>query len=82
MRKLMAAAVMALPLSLGCQTTGGICDCAPIPGDSVGYNPHVIYHATCPWGGATPHAAAPATGVSSTGDASESTAAPRPMPMR
>ena len=80
MRKLMAAAVMALPLSLGCHTVGGICDCAPIPGDSVGYNPHVTYHATCP------HAAAlkappavPATGVSSTGEAPVD--APRPMPM-
>lgn len=48
MRKLMMAVVLAMPLGLGCTHTGGICDCAPIPGDSTGYNPHVMYHATCP----------------------------------
>ena len=51
MRKLWTAGLLALPLAVGCQHTGGICDCAPIPGDSTGYNPHVIYHATCPGGG-------------------------------
>ena len=50
MRKLMAAGLLALPLGVGCSHTGGICDCAPVPGDSTGYNAHVIYHATCPGG--------------------------------
>lgn len=48
MRKLLTAGLLTLPIAVGCQTTGGICDCAPIPGDSTGYNPHVTYHATCP----------------------------------
>jgi hypothetical protein len=51
MRKLMAAGLLALPLAIGCTHVGGECDCAPVPGDSTGYNPHVIYHATCPGGG-------------------------------
>ena len=50
MRKLLAAGLLALPLGLGCSHVGGECDCAPIPGDSNGYNPHIIYHATCPGG--------------------------------
>jgi hypothetical protein len=50
MRKLMAAGLLALPLGLGCSHVGGECDCAPVPGDSNGYNPHIIYHATCPGG--------------------------------
>lgn len=55
MRKLfMMAAALALPFAVGCASTGGICDCAPVPGDSTGYNPHVIYHATCPGGDAAP----------------------------
>jgi hypothetical protein len=49
MRKLMAFGLLALPLGLGCTSVGGVCDCAPIPGDSTGgFNPHVTYHATCP----------------------------------
>lgn len=55
MRKLIAAGLAALPLVVGCQHVGGECDCAPVPGDSVGHNAHVMYHATCP--------GAPATGV-------------------
>jgi hypothetical protein len=81
MRKLMAAALLALPLGLGCSTTGGVCDCAPIPGDSTGYNPHVTYHATCPGGcPAPPAAVVPTTGVST--DSLEPVAAPRMMPKR
>ncbi len=60
MRKLMAAGLLALPLGLGCSHVGGECDCAPVPGDSTGYNPHVIYHATCPGGGCAPGQAIPA----------------------
>lgn len=48
MRKLMAAGLLALPLGIGCSHVGGMCDCAPVPGDSTGYNPHITYHATCP----------------------------------
>jgi hypothetical protein len=85
MRKLMAAGLLALPLAVGCSHTGGICDCAPIPGDSTGYNPHVIYHATCPGGGcaATPAVptAAQTVPVSTTGGQSfEPVGPPRPMP--
>ena len=72
MRKLMAASLLALPLGVGCASTGGVCDCAPIPGDSTGYNPHVIYHATCPGGGCPtvpPTAVAPTHPVSTTGGA-------------
>lgn len=48
MRKVFAAlALAALPLA-GCKHVGGECDCAPMPGDSVGHNPHVAYHAMCP----------------------------------
>lgn len=61
MRKLMAAGLLALPLGLGCTHVGGECDCAPVPGDSTGYNPHVIYHATCPGGGCPTGQAAGAT---------------------
>ena len=61
MRKLMAAGLLALPLGLGCSHVGGECDCAPVPGDSNGYNPHVIYHATCPGGGCATCRVAPAT---------------------
>jgi hypothetical protein len=82
MRKLMAAAVLALPLATGCTTTGGVCDCAPVPGDSTGYNPHVTYHATCPGGCPTPPAVGTVTvPVSATGgDMFEQTATPRMMP--
>jgi hypothetical protein len=87
MRKLMAAGLLALPLGLGCSHTGGVCDCAPIPGDSTGYNPHVIYHATCPGGGcgSGPAVGAPAAAatqpVSTTGGASfEPVGPPRAMP--
>jgi hypothetical protein len=83
MRKLMAAGLLALPLGLGCSHVGGECDCAPVPGDSTGYNPHVIYHATCP-GGGCPAPAVPASATSpvSTGaDGSfEQTGMPRTMP--
>ena len=54
MRKLMLASVLALPFAVGCQSTGGICDLRAVPGDSTGYNPHVMYHATCPGWPATP----------------------------
>jgi hypothetical protein len=79
MRKLMAAALLALPLSIGCTTVGGVCDCAPIPGDSTGYNPHVTYHATCPIGPA-PVAVAPTTGVSTNVDPFEPVGLPKTMP--
>jgi hypothetical protein len=72
MRKLMAASLLALPLGIGCASTGGVCDCAPIPGDSTGYNPHVIYHATCPGGGCATAPAVPTAAtqpVSTTGGA-------------
>jgi hypothetical protein len=59
MRKLMTAVVLAMPLGVGCSHVGGICDCAPIPGDSTGYNPHVMYHATCPGSDAPAPVAAP-----------------------
>ena len=87
MRKLMASAFLALPLGLGlgCCTTGGICDCAPIPGDSTGYNPHVTYHATCPGGCPTPPPAvapvAPST-TSVSNDSFEPASLPREMPRR
>ena len=85
MRKLMAAALLALPLSIGCTTTGGICDCAPVPGDSTGYNPHVTYHATCPGGGCQAAPVAPiapvAPGTTSiSNDMFEPAGAPRQMP--
>ena len=48
MRKLFAAGLLSLPLGLGCTHVGGECDCAPIPGDSTGHNPHVTYHAATP----------------------------------
>lgn len=31
----------ALQLTTGCRHTGGECDCGPVPGDSVGVNPHL-----------------------------------------
>src|SRR5215510_4499935 len=68
MRKLMGmAGMLAVALvGAGCAMTGGICDCAPVPGDSTGYNPHVTYHATCPGGCPTPpSAAAPVTPTTS-----------------
>ena len=81
MRKLMAAALLALPLGLGCSHVGGECDCAPVPGDSNGYNPHVMYHATCPGGGCAPAVGAPATvPVSTTGGAFEPIGPPRAVP--
>ena len=30
-----------LQLATGCRHTGGECDCGPVPGDSVGVNPHL-----------------------------------------
>ena len=83
MRKLMAVGLLALPLGIGCQHTGGICDCAPVPGDSTGYNPHVQYHATCPGGCATPAIpAAPTSPVSTTGGTAsfEPIGPPNPLP--
>lgn len=82
MRKLLAASLLALPLGLGCQHTGGICDCAPIPGDSTGYNAHVTYHATCPGGEAPAKSeAVPTKPVSTSGGSSfEPIGPPNPMP--
>ena len=84
MRKLMAAGLLALPLAIGCTHTGGQCDCAPVPGDSTGYNPHVIYHATCPGGGcgSGPAVGAPTTVPVSTtgGDQFEPIGPPRSIP--
>ena len=79
MRKLMAAGLLALPLGLGCSHVGGECDCAPVPGDSNGYNPHVIYHATCPGGCPTAPAAgaAPTVPVSTRGASFEQIGPPR-----
>jgi hypothetical protein len=84
MRKLMAAALLALPLSIGCTTVGGVCDCAPVPGDSTGYNPHVTYHATCPTGPA-PAAVVPVAPVVPNGGVSnvdpfEPVGLPKTMP--
>jgi len=84
MRKLMAAGLLALPLGLGCSHVGGECDCAPVPGDSTGYNPHVIYHATCPGGGCAPGQAVPAAAtvpVSTGGNSGfEKIGPPNPLP--
>jgi len=79
MRKLMAAGLLVLPLGIGCAQVGGVCDCAPIPGDSTGgYNPHVQYHATCP--GATAPAPVASTMPVSTGSGSfEPIAPPKSM---
>jgi hypothetical protein len=82
MRKLMGMAGMLAVglLGAGCAMTGGICDCAPVPGDSTGYNPHVTYHATCP---SMPHPAgvvAPVSVPVSTGGAFEGIGAPKSMP--
>ncbi len=43
MKRLLAAVAVCsvLQLGAGCHHVGGECDCAPIPGDSVGINPHV-----------------------------------------
>jgi hypothetical protein len=87
MRKLMAAGLLALPLGAGCATTGGVCDCAPIPGDSMGHNPHVTYHATCPGGGCPPGTppvvVAPTVPVSAVGGESfEPIGPPRRMPAK
>jgi len=81
MRKLMGLAGMLAVglLGTGCAMTGGICDCAPIPGDSTGYNPHVTYHATCPI--APPVKVVPtATVPVSTGGEFEGIGAPKTMP--
>ena len=82
MRKLMFASMLALPFAIGCQSTGGICDCAAVPGDSTGYNPHVMYHATCPGSPATP-VLSPTSPVSTTPGGTESfepIAGPKKMP--
>lgn len=76
MRKVMTAALLALPFGLGCSHVGGICDCAPIPGDSTGYNPHVTYHATCPASDAPPPLVANSTPVSTNGGSSSEQIAP------
>ncbi|HEX3151887.1 MAG TPA: hypothetical protein VHR66_27695 [Gemmataceae bacterium] len=82
MRKLLAASLLVLPLGLGCQHTGGICDCAPVPGDSTGYNAHVTYHATCPGVDDGAKAApVPTKPVSTSGPGSfEPIGPPNPMP--
>ena len=70
MRRLLAVAALAvLPLGIGCRHVGGECDCAPVPGDSTGYNPHVTYHATCP-----------GTGVSKSAQGFEQIGPPKAMP--
>jgi len=81
MRKMFAACFLTLPLGLGCQHTGGECDCAPIPGDSVGYNPHLSYHAGTP-GGIAPGFVGPSSSPISTGrtDAFEPIGPPKAMP--
>ena len=80
MRKLFAASLLTLPLGLGCSQVGGVCDCAPIPGDSVGHNPHVMYHSAAP-GGLAPTVVSPTTPIS-TGrtDAFEPIGPPKVMP--
>jgi hypothetical protein len=81
MRKLMLAALGVLPLGLGCAHTGGICDCAPVPGDSTGYNPHVTYHATCPGCDAPPPLVASTSTVSTgNGGTFEQIGSPKTMP--
>ncbi|WP_020473258.1 hypothetical protein [Zavarzinella formosa] len=42
MIRLMAVVAMCgvLQLGIGCRHVGGECDCAAVPGDSVGINPH------------------------------------------
>lgn len=81
MRKLFAASLMTLPLfGLGCQHTGGICDCAPIPGDSVTHNPHLTYHTTAP-GGVGPAVVAPSSPISNgSTDGFEPIGPPKKMP--
>lgn len=81
MRKLFAASLLILPFGLGCQHTGGECDCAPIPGDSTGHNPHVMYHATTP-GGIAPGVVGPSTSPISSGktDSFEPIGPPKTMP--
>jgi hypothetical protein len=81
MRKLIAAGLAVLPLAVGCKSVGGECDCAPVPGDSVGHNAHVIYHATCPVAPAT-GSTAPHQHISTptTGDGFESIGPPKMLP--
>lgn len=81
MRKLFAASLLILPLGLGCTHIGGECDCAPIPGDSTSYNPHVTYHAAQP-GVIAPGVVAPSTSPISTGktDSFEPIGPPKTMP--
>ncbi|MSR52067.1 MAG: hypothetical protein EXS09_02110 [Gemmataceae bacterium] len=80
MRKLFAASMLLLPFGLGCQHVGGECDCAPIPGDSRGHNPHVTHHATTP-GGIAPTVVSPRAPVSAgKGDGFEPIGPPKVMP--
>jgi hypothetical protein len=81
MRKLIAVGLAVLPLAVGCKTVGGECDCAAVPGDSVGHNPHVAYHATCPVAPATSvvvphHISTPTQG----GDGFEAIGPPKSLP--
>jgi hypothetical protein len=82
MRKLIAAGLAVLPLAVGCKSVGGECDCAPVPGDSVGHNPHVAYHATCPVGGASGVVAPAHQHISTptTGDGFEPIGPPKMLP--
>jgi hypothetical protein len=85
MRKIMAAALLTLPLGLGCAHVGGVCDCAPIPGDSTGgFNPHVQYHTVCPGCNAPAPVVASTnsttTPVSTNGGSFEAIASPKSMP--
>src|SRR5262245_22262316 len=81
MRMLKLAAMLALPLGIGCAQVGGICDCAPIPGDSTGHNPHVMYHATCPGSDAPSPLVASTTAVSTNGgNTFEQIGPPKSMP--
>jgi len=80
MRKLFAASLLTLPLGLGCSHVGGVCDCAPIPGDSTGHNPHVMYHSATP-GGMSPSLVGPSTQISTgRSDGFEPIGPPKVMP--
>ena len=85
MRKLMTAALLVMPFGLGCSHVGGICDCAPVPGDSTGYNPHVTYHATCPGCDAPPPLVTSTSSTISTGNGNgtfEPIGPPKTMPSK
>jgi hypothetical protein len=83
MRKRMAllSAIGAIGLAAGCHHTGGECDCAPVPGDSIGANPHVTYHVGAPAVPATPVPAVKST-ASIPSNGFEPIAPPKTLPQQ